>query len=76
MNESCPVFVRTQNQKSQVMPEFGYESALDELTKLLRISQDDKTVFQIHLVTMFIEAHPIPIMSIIGEHGSIKSTIS
>lgn len=76
LNESCPAFVRTQNQKSQVMPEFGHEGALDELTKLLRIPQADRKIFQIHLIAMFIEAYPVPIMSIIGEHGSIKSTIS
>jgi hypothetical protein len=58
------------------MPEFGHENALDELTTLLRIPESNKILFKIHLATLFLEGYPVPIMSIIGEHGSIKSTIS
>jgi len=76
LDESCPVFTRTQNQKEQVMPKFGLQNALEDFTALLRISQKNKQMFMVHLVSMFIEPYPIPIMSIVGEHGTIKSTIS
>ena len=73
---STPIFVRTQNQKEQIMPVFDEKNSLNELIILLRIPLEYRQLFKIHLVSMFLEGFPIPIMSIIGEHGSIKSTIS
>lgn len=73
---SSPVFVRTQSQISQIMPVFDGKNALDDLMALLRIRLEERHVFKIHLISMFLEGFPIPIMSIVGEHGSIKSTIS
>ncbi len=73
---TSPTFVRTQSQKQQFMPVFEDKNSLDELMKLLRIPVGEKQLFKIHLVSMFLEGFPIPMMSIVGEHGSIKSTIS
>lgn len=73
---SSPVFVRTQSQKQQFMPVFEDKNTLDELMDLLRIPKEDRQIFKVHLISMFLEGFPIPVMSIIGEHGSIKSTIS
>lgn len=76
LNSSCPIFVRTQSQKQQFIPIFGSENSLDKLVSLLRIPLDERQLFKIHIISMFLEGFPIPIMSIVGEHGSIKSTIS
>ncbi len=73
---STPVFSRTQSQKQQFMPIFDGKNSLDDLMRLLRIPLGTRQIFKIHLISMFLEGFPIPIMLIIGEHGSIKSTIS
>ncbi len=71
-----PVFCKTQSQKEQIMPVFGQNDSMQKLAILLRIPIKDRQTFLVHLISMFLEKFPIPIMSIIGEHGSIKSTIS
>jgi len=76
LNLSSPVFVRTQSQKQQFMPVYESKNSLDELLQLLRIPLAERQIFKVHLISMFLEGFPIPIMSIVGEHGSIKSTIS
>ncbi len=77
LDETCPIFARKQHQKEQFMPIFdGKEDALGELTTLLRIMQKDKLIFKVHLIAFFLESCPIPIISITGEHGSIKTTIA
>jgi len=73
---SSPIFIRTQSQKEQVMPVFDEKNLLNEMMLLLRISMENRQLFKVHLTSMFLEGFPIPIMSIIGEHGSIKTTIS
>lgn|GEM_PF-2238999 len=73
---NMPIFVRKQQQKEQVRPLSDSRDALDELVKLLRIQNKDKQIFKVHLVTMCLEAYPIPLMVILGEHGSIKTTIA
>ena len=73
---SFPIFVRTQNQKEQITPIFDEKNLLNELIILLRIPLEYRQLFKIHIISMFLEGFPIPIMSIIGEHGSVKSTIS
>ena len=75
-DEKMPIFVRTQSQLPQVLPKFSEKNTLDDLVKLLRIPQKDTQIFKAHLISMFVEAFPIPIMAITGEHGSIKSTLS
>ena len=75
-NENMPVFVRKQQQKEQVKPLSVERDALDDLVKLLRIQDKDRQIFKIHLISMFLEAYPIPLMIILGEHGSIKTTIA
>lgn len=75
-DENLPIFMRKQQQKEQVKPAPNERDALDELVKLLRIQDNDKQLFKIHLVSMFLEAYPIPLMAIFGEHGSIKTTIA
>lgn len=76
LDESTPIFVRKQSQSAQVTPVFEDSDTIEDLSNLLRIPQKDKQIFKVHMVSMFLEGFPIPIMSIVGEHGSIKSTIS
>lgn len=75
-DENMPVFVRKQQQKEQVRPIFDNKDALDGLAKLLRIQDRDKQIFKVHLVSLCLESYPIPLMVILGEHGSIKTTIA
>lgn len=73
---TTPIFIRTQSQKEQFMPIFGNNQALSDLVSLIRIPTQDIQIFKVHLISLFLEGFPIPIISVIGEHGSIKSTIS
>ena len=75
-NEHMPIFVRTQSQLPQVLPAASNADALTKLVKLLRIQPQDVQIIKSHIISMFVEAYPIPIMAITGEHGSIKSTLS
>jgi hypothetical protein len=75
-NEHMPIFVRTQSQLPQVLPVTSNVDALTKLVKLLRIQPQDVQIIKSHIISMFVEAYPIPIMAITGEHGSIKSTLS
>jgi len=76
LNEKTPIFTRKQQQNPQVMPKKGDGTALDKLLNLFRIQELDRPIFKIHLITMLLEKHPIPIMIVHGEHGSSKSTIT
>lgn len=75
-DENMPIFVRKQQQREQVKPLSRDTDALDDLVKLLRIQNKDKQIFKVHLVALCLEAYPIPLMVILGEHGSIKTTIA
>lgn len=75
-SEETPTFLHRQSMNEQVQPEYSDDDALEQLMQLLRISQSDRVVFKIHLISMFFERHETPIMLIHGEHGSIKTTIT
>ncbi len=76
LDENTPVFVRRQHQKPQLIPDFDNNKALTELIQLLRIQQQDKQIFKVHLITMFLEGVPVPIMPVLGEQGTIKTTLT
>lgn len=77
MDENTPMFERKQQQLPQVIPKTADSNydALNEMCKLLRIKDLDKTIFKIQLVSFFIEKYPMPIMIFTGDQGSIKTTI-
>lgn len=75
LDESTPTFERKQHQRQQVIPASCDFDALEKLCDWLRIKQNDRYIFKIHLISLFIEKYPIPIMVITGEYGSIKTTI-
>lgn len=76
LDETTPTFDRKQHQSAQVMPSPCDFDALEKLCDLLRIKKSDRFIFKIHLISMFIEKYPMPIMVITGEYGSIKTTIT
>lgn len=76
LDENTPIFVRSQHQQQQVMPKFGRKGAMADLSQLYRISRKDRLLFEIHQVAMFLEKCPIPIMNILGEQGSNKTTLA
>jgi len=69
-----PVFRRTQSLQKQVIPKDGDEKALDKLVELLHIVPRDRIIFKTHLVALFLEAYPIPMMVFDGMAGSLKTT--
>lgn len=50
------------------------EDALEQFVNLFHISNEDKLVFKVHLITYFFTGFPIPIMVFNGEQGTAKST--
>lgn len=73
--DNFPLFSRSKNQSSQDLPCLTPSNdPLEQFCDLLRI--ENRLLFKCHLMTMFLESTPTPIMAIIGEQGSIKSTQS
>ena len=75
-NEYMPVFRRSSTTSQQVKPVFSDENALDKLTVLLCVSDKDRLIFKIHIVAMFLQDCPIPVLALDGSAGSFKSTIA
>jgi len=73
-DENCPVFVRFQHQGVMSEPIDYTGDPLEKFADLLRIKKSDKLIYKILQVAYFLEAYPIPIMLITGEHGSAKTT--
>lgn len=68
-----PIFERMTNQSQQITPNLDYkENPIHEFTKLVKFGND--SVFPIHLVSMFIDHIAIPMMMIVGQEDSAKST--
>ena len=72
---STPVFIRTSKTAKQTDPNLIPDgNTIDEFVKLCRIPNPE--LFKVHLVSMFIEGVPMPIMAIHGHAGASKSTTS
>jgi len=71
---STPVFRRTQAMVEQVRPWQTIENALEELSILLRISEKERHLFKVHVIHKFFSELQTPMMIIIGEQGSMKTT--
>jgi hypothetical protein len=77
INENTPIFRRKSSPLSQVIPKKSrLKNPLDEFCNLLKIQQQYRQLFKIHLISLFLESHPIPLMVFHGEQGSAKSTIT
>lgn len=73
-NIAMPLFRRTQSLQVQVIPIYENEKALEQLAKLLHISDEDTLVFIVHLVCMFLESCSVPMMVFDGSAASLKTT--
>ncbi len=70
--KNTPIFSRGKNQSVVSEPCFCFEGdPLEEFCKLVRMENDP--IFKVHLISMFVEHIPSPIMVIIGQEGSAKS---
>ena len=67
-----PLFQRHPKQAAQKTPVLG--SGLDCIDEMCRILRMDTLLFKVHLISLFIESIPIPIMALRGMQGSSKST--
>ena len=70
--QGTPLFQRHPNQAAQATPVLG--SGLDCIDEMCRILRMDSLLFRVHLISLFIESIPIPIMALRGMQGSTKST--
>jgi len=74
-SENTPVFIRTSKTAKQMEPNLRPDgNSLDEFVKLSRVPNPE--LFKVHLISMFIEGTPMPIMAIHGHAGASKSTTS
>ena len=73
-----PIFRQNQSLQEQIPPRDYDKSkkALDEFIELIKIEPKDKLIFKVHLVSLFLEGYPMPIIAIGGASGSFKTTIN
>jgi len=72
-----PMFRKKSSPLPQLKPKNKKnKNPLDELVELLKIPRENRQLFKIHLISLFISNYPIPIMILHGEKGSAKSTIT
>ena len=77
IDSTTPMFERKQHQREQVQYIIdNSRDPLEELVQLLRIQSQFRQIFKVHLVSMFLEDVPVPIMVPKGEQGSLKTTIT
>jgi hypothetical protein len=74
MSSDIPLFRRTQRTFEQTVPKLSKPDALSDLAKLMRVK--DRHLFEVHLVSMFLEGIVSPIMFFGGPPGTLKSTNS
>ena len=72
ITENLPIFIRTNTTSEVPAPIYDETNRLDELCNMLRMGNDP--VFPIHLCTTFLSHIATPIMVIVGQEGSAKST--
>lgn len=74
LNEDSPIFRRPRSLYKQVMPKKGDRKALDKLAELLHIVVQERLVFIVHLIELFLQDCPIPMIVFDGSSGSLKTT--
>lgn len=76
--ETNPIFIKNPNTwiaNPHLEPIKTDQDPLSEFADLFHISEDDKLLFKVHLITFFLSGFPIPIMVFNGEQGTAKSTV-
>jgi len=76
IDQHSPLFRRSQSMQQQVIPKKGVENALNKLVDWFHILPQDKIIFKSHLISLFLEAFPMPMMVLDGSAGSLKTTIT
>ncbi len=75
LDDTTPIFIRSQHHAKQILPNLNTKrDALGELTKVLHIQEE--LLFSVHIISFLLESCAIPIMILLGEAGSLKTTIS
>ncbi len=69
-----PLFRTPQSLQEQVLPQLENENALDEYCDLLLISPNDRMLFKVCLISLFLPKIPTPIIILDGPAGTFKTT--
>ena len=73
-SKESPIFVRSKNITKQAQPCLKFDgNPLEEFQKLCRVDSD---LFIVHLISLFLEGVPTPIMANLGHSGGAKTTVS
>lgn len=72
--KDLPIFIRTKTMSEVPEPIYEETNRLDEFCDMLRISNEDRLVFKCNLIAMYLSHIATPMMIIIGQEGSAKSS--
>jgi hypothetical protein len=77
LEKSPGLFVRYNNQQSQVYPARNYEEDIfDRFFALTNVrTEDDKLLLKCYIVSLFVPEIPKPVLMLHGEQGAAKSTL-
>jgi len=77
LGKDFPVFVHSNRLTPQVKPDLkNHDHALDIFVNMLSIVKEEKFLFKIHLIALFLEGLPVPIIDLFSEQGNGKSQIT
>ena len=77
LKKDFPVFIRSSRLAPQVTPNLKlYDHALDIFVYMLSVVKEEKFLFKIHLISLFLEGLPIPICDLFSDQGKGKSQIT
>lgn len=77
LKKEFPVFVHSNRLTPQIKPDLkNHDYALDTFIDLLSIEDSEKFLFKVHLISLFLEGIPIPIIDLFAEQGKGKSGLS
>ena len=76
--DAQPIFLKKQNAHANINRDvmFDGKTAIRDFSRLCRISDDDRIVFESHVICGFLKNISIPIMINHGEQGSAKTSVS
>jgi len=76
INNDTPMFVRPSSLYEQAKPKYDNKNAIEDLTDLLLILDEDKIIFKPNLIGMFLESVAVPMPVATGSADSSKSTFT
>ena len=78
-SKSFPIFDRRRGLAEQLFPndvdKVTHTEPLDEMCDMFGIAGEDRIIFKTQIIHFFLQSQESPIMVIIGEHGSRKTTL-